>query len=183
MVAVTGSQLRASDAERDRAVEALKRGLVEGRLSYETFVSRVEVALRARESAVLVDALAGLPGRGLRERLRRRVADKKATKERRGVTPHATPLPLPDRSQPTLLVGRSRICDLVLSDAAVSRRHASLMLFGANWFVIDHGSTNGTWVNGRPVSGETVVRAGDRLRVGEALFRLAPPAKAAAEHA
>jgi len=75
MVAVTGSQLRASDAERDRAIEALKRGLVEGRLSYETFVGRVEIALRARESAVLADALAGLPGPGLGERLRRRTAD------------------------------------------------------------------------------------------------------------
>jgi len=63
----------------------------------------------------------------------------------------------------------------MLGDASVSRRHASLMLFGARWFVLDHGSTNGTWVNGQQVSGETSVRAGDRLRVGRALFRLAPP--------
>lgn len=168
MVAPAASRLRASDADRDRAVLALKRGLVEGRLSYDSFVGRVEVALQARESDVLDDVLAGLPT-GLRQRLLLRWQAAAASLP---TGSRADRLTLPTRLRPALLIGRDADCDLVLSDTTVSRRHASLMRFGSGWFVLDHGSTNGTWLNGRPVSAEASVHAGDRLRLGKRSFRL-----------
>jgi hypothetical protein len=53
--------LRASDAERDAAVERLKTGLVEGRLSDEEFDQRMRAALTARTRADLERLLADLP--------------------------------------------------------------------------------------------------------------------------
>src|SRR5690242_14824008 len=48
----------------------------------------------------------------------------------------------------SLLVGRDPTCDLVLTDALVSSRHALLEDRGDSWTLVDLGSTNGTSVNG-----------------------------------
>jgi hypothetical protein len=53
--------LRASDAERDAAVERLKTALVEGRLADEEFDQRMRAALTARTRADLEGLLADLP--------------------------------------------------------------------------------------------------------------------------
>lgn len=50
------------------------------------------------------------------------------------------------------------------------------MFFSSGWFVLDHGSTNGTWINDRQILGEAAVRPGDRIRLGRTLFRLVPGA-------
>jgi hypothetical protein len=65
-------------------------------------------------------------------------------------------------------IGRSRECDIVLSDSNVSRRHAELRPLGDGWTVTDLGSTNGVRVNGRDLQPNEphVLRAGDRLDVG-----------------
>ncbi len=52
----------------------------------------------------------------------------------------------------TMLVGRSRTCDVVLPSAKVSRQHASMSLAGANLFIEDLGSANGVWVNGEKIT-------------------------------
>jgi FHA domain-containing protein len=73
-------------------------------------------------------------------------------------------------------VGRSRECDIVLSDSNVSRRHAELRPRGEGWAIIDLGSTNGVKVNGRDLRPHEPhpVAAGDRLDVGtvEARFEV-----------
>jgi predicted component of type VI protein secretion system len=65
-------------------------------------------------------------------------------------------------------IGRSRECDIVLSDSNVSRRHAELRPAGDGWTITDLGSTNGVRVNGRELSANEphALRAGDRLDVG-----------------
>jgi hypothetical protein len=65
-------------------------------------------------------------------------------------------------------IGRSRECDIVLSDSNVSRRHAELRPAGDGWTITDLGSTNGVRVNGRDLSPNAPhpLRAGDRLDVG-----------------
>ena len=68
-------------------------------------------------------------------------------------------------------VGRSRQCDIVVDDANVSRRHAELRPRGGSWVLTDLGSTNGSRVNGRTVSGPTVVKAGDDIELGTAVMR------------
>jgi len=65
-------------------------------------------------------------------------------------------------------IGRSRECDIVLSDSNVSRRHAELRPLGDGWTVTDLGSTNGVRVNGRKLAPNEphALKAGDRIDVG-----------------
>jgi hypothetical protein len=65
-------------------------------------------------------------------------------------------------------IGRSRDCDIVLSDSNVSRRHAELRPAGDGWTITDLGSTNGVRVNGRdlPPNEPHPLQPGDRLDVG-----------------
>lgn len=57
----------------------------------------------------------------------------------------------------SLVIGRSRGCDLVLNDDAISRRHARLFLKGDVWFVEDLNSRNGTLLADQPVLKPTVM--------------------------
>ena len=67
------------------------------------------------------------------------------------------------------LVGRSRECDVVLTDANVSRRHAELLPgTGGTWAIADLGSTNGVLVNGRRTHGTEQLHAGDHIALGTA---------------
>jgi len=65
--------------------------------------------------------------------------------------------------QPKIVLGRSRDCDIQLSDVNVSRRHAELRQEGASYWIVDLGSTNGMEVNGKRVKraklsdGDTIV--------------------------
>ncbi len=72
-----------------------------------------------------------------------------------------------DPSRPSrVLVGQSPACDLRLSDAQVSRRHAALEIADGHFLrVTDLGSTNGTLVDGLRV-GEAFLRGGERLCLG-----------------
>jgi hypothetical protein len=73
------------------------------------------------------------------------------------------------------VVGRSRDCDVVLTDTGISRRHAQIRPGGAGWEVEDLGSTNGVLVNGVAVTGRRALRSGDLIEFGstEARFELA----------
>jgi len=65
------------------------------------------------------------------------------------------------------VVGRSRECDVRVDDGNVSRRHFELVQDGpTTWVVADLGSTNGTEVNGKRVSGRKRVDDGDRITIG-----------------
>jgi hypothetical protein len=63
-------------------------------------------------------------------------------------------------------IGRSRQCDIVLTDPNVSRRHAEIRPRGGSWVVTDLGSTNGVSLNGRRIEAPEVVRAGDQMEIG-----------------
>jgi hypothetical protein len=54
-------RLRASDAERDQAIGALRYRFAEGRLSQDTFLCRMDAALRAKDRSELNDLFADLP--------------------------------------------------------------------------------------------------------------------------
>ena len=78
-----------------------------------------------------------------------------------------------------LVLGR-QAADLVIEDPQVSRRHASVRPAGDALEVEDHGSLNGTWVNGARVDGTTRLAPGDRVRVGDTTFEVEGPAVRAA---
>ncbi len=71
-----------------------------------------------------------------------------------------------------VVIGRSRECDVQLTDANVSRRHAELRQEGASFWIIDLDSTNGLEVNGRRLK-RSKLEDGDRLTLGstELTFR------------
>ena len=62
-------------------------------------------------------------------------------------------------------IGRDPNSEVVLDQAAVSRRHALLERRGDHWLLKDAGSTNGLWWQGRRVQ-ELLLRDGDRVRLG-----------------
>ena len=66
-------------------------------------------------------------------------------------------------------VGRHPDSDVVLDDITVSRRHAEFRRDGGQFSVVDVGSLNGTYVNGRPVDA-AVLTNGDQVQIGN--FRL-----------
>lgn len=66
-----------------------------------------------------------------------------------------------------ITLGRTRNNDVVLRDKSVSKFHASLEPCGADSLsVLDARSTNGTHVNGDPITGSTIVTPGDAVRFG-----------------
>ncbi len=64
-------------------------------------------------------------------------------------------------------VGREAGNDIIINDAQVSRHHARLTLQGSAYVLEDLGSTNGTFVNGRRVSGPVSLSAGDMVGLGD----------------
>jgi cytochrome P450/NADPH-cytochrome P450 reductase len=69
---------------------------------------------------------------------------------------------------PSYLVGRDPECDIVITDARVSWRHAVLRLEDGRWVLADNGSSNGTYAGDQRV---------DRVEInGECLVRLGHPA-------
>ena len=64
-----------------------------------------------------------------------------------------------------VVIGRSRDCDVVISDPNVSRRHAEVRRDENGWHLVDLGSTNGVKVNGRRVD-QMALGPGDRVTIG-----------------
>jgi hypothetical protein len=65
-----------------------------------------------------------------------------------------------------ITLGRSRDCDITLSDPNVSRRHAEVRLEAGGYWIVDLGSTNGIEVNGRRVD-RAKLDEGDRIVLGQ----------------
>ena len=65
----------------------------------------------------------------------------------------------------SVVIGRSKDCDIRLSDPNVSRRHAELRQEGTAYWILDLGSTNGVTVNGRRQQ-RAKLEHDDRITVG-----------------
>jgi pSer/pThr/pTyr-binding forkhead associated (FHA) protein len=81
--------------------------------------------------------------------------------------------PTPDGSEEipfdggSLSMGRGSDADLRFDDDGLSRLHATVFREGDKIWVLDEGSTNGTFVNGNPVSPNgTPLRNGDSIKIG-----------------
>ncbi len=72
-----------------------------------------------------------------------------------------------------VLVGRTDVADLLLSDGLVSREHARFVMKGGQLAIEDLGSTNGTFVNGDRLRGSRTVGDGDRVLIGTSIIKVA----------
>jgi len=63
-------------------------------------------------------------------------------------------------------IGRGLDNDIVLEDPRISRQHAQIVFKSRRFLIADQGSTNGTYVNGTPVSTQQVLRDGDIVSLG-----------------
>lgn len=78
-------------------------------------------------------------------------------------------------NKPIITLGRRTDNDVALAiDPRVSRFHAQLSQRGSEWLLEDLGSANGTFVGQRKIHGPTVVRPGDRFRMGRTWLALVP---------
>ncbi len=70
-------------------------------------------------------------------------------------------------SKEVTTLGRDITNDIVINDRETSRHHLRLMRSGDTMTIEDLGSTNGTFVNGKRVSGVTPLQNGDMIGLGE----------------
>ncbi|HEY5944836.1 MAG TPA: sigma 54-interacting transcriptional regulator [Kofleriaceae bacterium] len=75
--------------------------------------------------------------------------------------------------QAGVVIGTDKACDVVLTDAFVSRRHCSVAPTSAGFSITDLGSSNGTVIDGVAV-GKVVAPPGVALRIGKTLIQLMP---------
>ncbi|HEU5466637.1 MAG TPA: FHA domain-containing protein [Gemmatimonadales bacterium] len=68
---------------------------------------------------------------------------------------------------PVLNIGRADYNDLVLADPSVSTSHAKLQRREGVWMLVDLDSTNGTFVDGEKVQGESPLSPGVMVRFGD----------------
>ncbi|WP_437626990.1 sigma 54-interacting transcriptional regulator [Sorangium sp. So ce1151] len=81
-----------------------------------------------------------------------------------------------------LIVGRSDDADVKLDTAAVSRRHAKIVVSGGEIRITDLGSHNGTVVNGERIEGSRTLGSGDVVAIGDTtlMLRREPPSRGSA---
>jgi hypothetical protein len=177
MVGNTPPPVRASDADREWTVRALRERSAEGHLSFDSFVRRIDRAFRARSRDELAALLDDLPPQGrVARRLTEAASALSAFTLRLQAAWHEPRLPrlvLPEADRSVFTIGRADACNLVLARPTVSRYHAELRCQGGQWLLVDLGSTNGTSLNGWRIDGPVEVRPGDQVTFGDLRFRLA----------
>jgi Protein of unknown function (DUF3662)/FHA domain len=77
-----------------------------------------------------------------------------------------------DLKKPSVVIGRSKDCDIRVSDPNISRQHAEIRQEGSTYWIVDLDSTNGTSVNGRALK-RAKLDDEDRITLGstELVFR------------
>jgi pSer/pThr/pTyr-binding forkhead associated (FHA) protein len=70
------------------------------------------------------------------------------------------------------IIGRDPQCNLRPASAVISKRHCAILVKGGSVVVRDFDSTNGTFVNDKPVKGESPLKHDDVLKVGPLAFRV-----------
>jgi hypothetical protein len=74
-------------------------------------------------------------------------------------------------SSRTVSLGRHPDNDVVISDPTVSGMHAHLEITNGIYIIVDKGSTNGTYVNGKKVINNQTLNKGDELRLANNIIQ------------
>lgn len=88
----------------------------------------------------------------------------------------------------TLSIGRDISSDVAIVDSKVSRNHASIIAYNGKVVIVDHNSTNGTFVDDEKITPSTEIElsAGSRIVIGDSTIlvdRNAPGLKKSAQTA
>ncbi|MCL2778181.1 MAG: FHA domain-containing protein [Polyangiaceae bacterium] len=83
-------------------------------------------------------------------------------------TSGASKLPSLTFDGPRIVLGRGAGADVRLPDPSVSVRHATIRAQGAEYAIVDEGSTNGTFMGGVRLVPQTprIIKSGDLARIG-----------------
>ena len=73
-------------------------------------------------------------------------------------------------AEQVLWLGRSDKCSVYIADPRASRRHAEIRWDGETSTLSDLGSANGTFLNGRRITGTETLRDGDEITVASAVY-------------
>jgi predicted component of type VI protein secretion system len=76
-------------------------------------------------------------------------------------------------------IGRHDDCVIRIKSSQVSRRHCEIFEVAEKLTIRDMGSSNGTFVNGKRISGQQVLKPGDEVTIGAVTLRVARPGQAA----
>ena len=71
-----------------------------------------------------------------------------------------------------LTLGRSSEADIQIHDTLISRIHCRLEWENGQWYLLDLGSTNGTWMVGRKVDKKVPLPLKTSIRIGNTIFEL-----------
>ena len=69
--------------------------------------------------------------------------------------------------KPKLTIGRGKDSDIVLNDDKVSRLHGIIHSSGNDIFYEDLDSSNGSFINNKPITGKRKIKVGDIIQVRE----------------
>ncbi|MFO0566231.1 MAG: GGDEF domain-containing protein [Polyangiaceae bacterium] len=79
-------------------------------------------------------------------------------------------------------IGRGADNVIVLEGDSVSRRHAHIERRSNRWYIVDDGSTNGTYLNEEQIVREAPLNNSDRLKVGPTILKFLSGADAEAKY-
>lgn len=71
--------------------------------------------------------------------------------------------------QDGLSIGRGSLCNIILKDSSISRKHCIFRFSNNAWYIQDLGSSSGTRVNGRRIEGKKL-NSGDKIEIGSNVF-------------
>ena len=158
--------LRVSDADRDEVIKVLREGSADGRLSHDTFLHRMELALQARDAGQLASLLSDLRPAARRGSLAGRAATRwqEFAGQLRDAwwTMRLPRLVLPRGGRTLFTIGRAGHSDLAIPDSGVVH-HAELRLVGSDQCYRPRPTT-------APTAGGSVglvARAGDEVTFGQ----------------
>jgi pSer/pThr/pTyr-binding forkhead associated (FHA) protein len=77
-----------------------------------------------------------------------------------------------DLGDTEVTIGRAAGCTVTVDDTFVSQLHARVFARDGQLMVEDLGSTNGTYLNRRRVTGPMVVQHGDKVQVGNTVLEV-----------
>jgi len=174
LISLAGVRLRFESPRRE---ETGQRTIVD-LVAQKTNPALAEAALKATITHTLLDVSAEVAKEASRQDATFQVVLADQTKPRLVVREEGVSRDVP-LGQDAVFIGRGVACQVPLTSRGASRRHAEVCPQDGGYVLLDLGSTNGTIVNGQPITAPHPLADGDLIAIGRAVLVYkagAPPA-------